>query len=146
MVCIAICALGSASASLITKYLGISDFIFGIWIGALNLIFSIATIDYLNKKNIKFLFRKPLIFLLYSISILIPLYYFKAIDVASKIFGIDKVIWGFFIGNLTLKIGYYFNDLLIKKNNGKVYFKFQKSIIPILFLLALSLVSMILKL
>ncbi|MEM1782700.1 MAG: hypothetical protein QW483_02345, partial [Nanopusillaceae archaeon] len=68
MVCIAICALGTASASLITKYLGISDLIFGLWLGALNLIFTIATIEYLNKKNIKFLFRKPLIFLLYSLS------------------------------------------------------------------------------
>ncbi|MEM4882368.1 MAG: hypothetical protein QXN76_02395 [Nanopusillaceae archaeon] len=140
MVCIAICAVGAASASLITKYLGVDDLIFGIWLGALNLIFTIATIEYLNKKNIKFLFRKPLIFLLYSLSFLFPFYYFNAVDTANKIFGIDKIIWGFILGNITLKLGYFTNDILIKKNNGKVYFKFQKAIIPLLFLIVLSLI------
>lgn len=138
MVCIAICALGSASASLITKYLGISDLIFGIWIGALNLILTIATINYLDNKKIKFLFRKPLIFLIYSLSILLPLYHMNVVDTLNKILGIDKIIWGFVIGNISLGGGYVFNDFLIKKNNGKSYFKFQKSIIPLSILLLLS--------
>lgn len=146
MVCIAICALGSASASLITKYLGISDLIFGIWIGALNLIFTIATIDYLNKKKIKFLFRKPLIFLIYSLSVLLPLYYFNVVDISNKILGIDKIIWGFSIGNIALGCGYLLNDFLVRKNNGKVYFKFQKSIIPLSILLILSFLFWILNL
>ncbi|MEM1634553.1 MAG: hypothetical protein QW714_02460, partial [Nanopusillaceae archaeon] len=132
--------IGTASASLITKYLGIDDLIFGILLGALNLIFTIATIEYLNKKNIKFLFRKPLIFLLYSLSFLFPFYYFNAVDTINKIFGIDKIIWGFILGNITLKLGYFTNDILIKKNNGKVYFKFQKAITPLLFLIVLSLI------
>lgn len=140
MVCVALCAGESLAASIIVKYFGISEAIFGVWIGALGLILTIITVNSLDKKNIKFFFRKPLIFILYAFLFIYPMYLMHAIT------NLHNFILGYIIGSLSLAIGYSINDYLIKKNNGKVYFKLQKSIIPIIFPILASLILYLLKL
>jgi uncharacterized membrane protein YhdT len=58
----------------------------------------------------------------------------------NKFLGIDKLIFGIFSGTIIFLISILFENYLRKKNQGKVYFKFQKVLIPVLFLLVLSLI------
>jgi hypothetical protein len=58
----------------------------------------------------------------------------------NKFWGIDKLIFGIFVGTIVFLFSILFEDYLRKKNQGKAYFKFQKVIIPILFLTILSLI------
>ncbi|MEM5832882.1 MAG: hypothetical protein QXE43_01755, partial [Candidatus Aenigmatarchaeota archaeon] len=52
---------------------------------------------------------------------------------------------GSIFGIITIISSEIFNNYLIKKNNGKVYFKFQKVIIPIVFLIIASLLIYLLQ-
>jgi uncharacterized membrane protein YhdT len=95
----------------------------------------------LNKKKIKFLFRKPLVFVFWYGLTIFPLIKIGIIGhPQNKFLGIDKLIFGIFSGTIAFLISILLESYLRKKNQGKVYFKFQKVIIPILFLIILSLV------
>lgn len=136
-----VCTIVVASGVGLSRWLKIDDLISGLWIGGLLISLSLWTIDWLNKKNIKFLLRKILVFVFwYGITIL-PLYKVGIIgDLRNKIFGIDKLVGGIILGSLIFVLSLLFNNFLIKKNNNKVYFPFQKVIIPVLFLLISSFV------
>jgi hypothetical protein len=58
-----ICTVAISGGVGLCRYLGIDDLISGVWIGALLFSLFWLTIDWLNKKRIKFLFRKPLVFI-----------------------------------------------------------------------------------
>jgi len=101
----------------------------------------IWTIDWLNKRKIKFLFRKPLILIFwYAISIF-PLYGLGIMGhPENKFWGIDKLLFGIISGSIMFLVSFLFHNFLVKKNEGKVFFPFQKVLIPVLFLLILSLI------
>jgi len=136
-----ICTIAVGAGVGLCRWLGIDDLISGAWIGGLLMSLAIWTIDWLNKKKIKFLFRKPLILIFwYAISIL-PLYQFGIIGhPENKFFGIDRLLFGIISGSIIFLISVFFNNLLLKKNEGKVFFPFQKVVIPVSFLLILSLI------
>jgi cation transport ATPase len=136
-----VCTVVVAGGVGLSRWLKVDDLISGLWIGGLLVSLSLWTINWLNKKNIKFLFRKILIFVFwYGITIL-PLYKAGIIgDLRNQIFGIDKLIGGIILGSLVFVLSLLFNNFLIKRNNNKVYFPFQKVAIPVLFLLISSLI------
>ncbi|MGB9598319.1 MAG: hypothetical protein ACPLZH_00505, partial [Minisyncoccales bacterium] len=77
------------------RYLGIDDLISGTWIGALLFSLSLWTIEWLNKKKIKFLFRKPLVLFFWYFSLIFPLSKIGIIGhPQNKFWGIDKLIFG----------------------------------------------------
>jgi len=137
----AICTIAIGGGVGLCRYLGIDDLISGVWIGALLFSLFLWTIDWLNKRKIKFLFRKPLIFAFwYGLTI------FSLMKVGiighplNKFWGIDKLILGIFSGTIFFLISILFENYLRRKNQGKVYFKFQKVVVPVLFLIILSLI------
>ena len=117
---------------------GVSDLITGIWFGAL-IVSSIAwMIDYLNRKNIHFLFRKILVIISFYAIFIAPLYFWKingAIVMTHLL--LSGVIWGTFI----FILGVLANDYLKKINNGKVMIFYQKIIVPLVLLIIASIIA-----
>ena len=136
-----ICTIAVAGGVGLCRYLGIDDLISGAWIGALLFSLFLWTIEWLNKKKIKFLFRKPLVFIFWYGLTIFPLMKIGIIGhPQNKFLGIDKLIFGIFSGTVVFLLSILFENYLRKKNQDKAYFKFQKVLIPILFLTILSLI------
>jgi len=57
-----VCTVAVGAGVGLCRYLGIDDLISGAWIGGLLMSLTLWTIEWLNKKKIKFLFRKILVF------------------------------------------------------------------------------------
>jgi len=136
-----VCTVAVGAGVGLCRYLGIDDLISGAWIGGLLMSLTLWTIEWLNKKKIKFLFRKILVFVFwYGISIS-PLYSWGIMGhPENKFFGIDKLLFGIISGSFVFLISVLFHNFLVKKNQGKSFFPFQKVIVPISFLLILSLI------
>ena len=136
-----VCTIAVAGGVGLCRYLGIDDLISGVWIGALLFSLVLWTIDWLNKRKIKFLFRKPLVFVFWYGLTIFPLMKIGVIGhPQNKFWGIDKLVFGIFSGTIVFLISILFENYLRNKNQGKAYFKFQKVLIPILFLIILSLI------
>lgn len=136
-----VCTIAVGAGLGFSKQLGIDDVITSIWIGGLLVSMSLWTIEWLTKKNIKFLFRKPLIFLVMYALVIWPLASTGVIGAMFNVFwGIDKVVLGIIIGSLGFLAGYVISDMLTKNNGNKVYFPFQKVVFPLSMLILLSLV------
>jgi len=136
-----VCTIAVGAGVGLCRYLGIDDTISGAWIGGLIISLIALTIDWLNKKNIRFLFRKILVAIFYYAIIIIPLYSWNIMGhPQNKLFGIDKLLVGIIAGSIAFVFSIWFNDFLKNKNQGKVYFPFQKVVIPLLFLIITSLI------
>lgn len=136
-----VCTIAVGACVGLSRYLGVDDLISGVWIGGFLISLGIWTIDWLNKKKIRFFFRKPLILFTYYFLFIFPLSKIGLIGhPENKFLGIDKLIFGIISGSIIFLISIFFHNFLIKKNNGKSYFPFQKVVIPVLFLVALSLI------
>jgi hypothetical protein len=136
-----ICTVAVGAGVGLCRYLGIDDTISGTWIGGLLVSLILWTINWLDKKNIHFLFRKILAAVFYYAVTIIPLYQLKIMgNPGNKIFGIDKLLFGIITGSIAFILSVAFNNFLKKKNQGKAYFPFQKVVIPILFLVITSLI------
>lgn len=135
-----ICTAAVGAGVGLSRWLGVDDSIAGLWIGGLAVSITLWTINWLGGKNIKFFGRQPLIFIIYYASIIWPLYHYNIIGhPLNKLWGIDKLLLGIIIGTVGFIVAISFNEYLKKKNGGRVYFPFQKVIIPVGLLAILSL-------
>ncbi len=135
-----ICTVAVCASVGLSRWLGVDDAITGLWIGGLAVSLIAWTIDYLNKRSLRFYGRKILTVIFYYLIIIWPLYYFDlAGHPLNKLWGIDKLLLGIIVGSAIFMIAVLFNNFLKKKNNGKAYFPFQKVVIPVGFLLLASL-------
>jgi hypothetical protein len=135
-----VCTIAVGVGVGLCRYLGIDDTISGTWIGGLIISLIAWTINWLDKKNIRFLFRKILVAIFYYAIVIVPLYSWNIMGhPQNKLFGIDKLLVGIIAGSIAFILSILFNDFLKRKNQGKVYFPFQKVVIPVLFLLITSL-------
>lgn len=135
-----ICTAAVAGGVGLARYLKIDDVITGLWIGAFIVSTIGWTINYLNKKDIKFFGRKILITVLYYLMIVYPLYLYNFIGhPANKIFGLDRLGVGIAIGSIVFFVAAMWYQLIKKANGGHAQFKFQNIVIPIAPLIILSL-------
>ena len=138
--CGPVCAIGIASGLAISRWLGIDDLTLGLWIGALILSFSIQFNVFLGKKGKSFPFSFWVIFLgTYALSFL-PILKTITSDPSCNILGFPRVICGSVLGSLMLFLVDKVNLFVIDKHNKKVYFYYQKVIIPIIALIILSMI------
>jgi len=122
-----VCTVAVGAGVGLSRYLGIDDLISGIWIGGLSVSLIAWTIDWLNKKQIKFKGRKILVTVGYYALIVLPLYYTGIMGHSANIvWGVDRLLWGIILGSFLFVTGMIFNFWIKKKNNGKVFFPFQK--------------------
>lgn len=128
-----VCTVAVAGGLGLSRYLGVDDTISGIWIGGLILSSSLWLIDWLKKKNLKFL----IIFVMYLL-VLGPLAWKDIIGHPfNTIWGVDKLILGTVLGSLGF-LGGMRLDKKIRKIKGKQFFKYQKIILPVSFLVIFS--------
>ena len=138
--CGPICAVGIASGLGISRWIGIDDLTLGLWIGALILSFSIQFNIFLGKKGKSFPFSFWVIFGgTWTLSFL-PILKTLTQDPSCNIFGFPRIICGSILGALTLFLVDKANNLMIKKHNKKVYFYYQRVIIPIIGLIIVSMI------
>jgi len=135
--CGPICAIGIIGGLGISRWLGINDITLGLWIGALILSVSIQLDMYLSKKGKSFPYSFWVIFLGTSALSFLPILKTLIAD-PSCIFGLPRVILGSILGALMLFIVDKINLLIIDRHNKKVYFYYQKVIIPIIGLIIIS--------
>lgn len=128
-----VCTVAVGAGVGLAQYFRIDDAITGIWIGGLIVSVTIWTISWMSRKNIRFFGRKILVAAGYIIFTLGPLYWNGTIGHPfNKLCGIDKLLLGTVVGGIFFILAVKFNDFLKTKNNGKVYFPFQKGAVPII--------------
>lgn len=136
-----VCTIAVGAGIGLAQWLGIDDAITGIWIGGLTISLIGWTINWLNKKNIRFYGRKILIVIIYYAIIVIPLFYKGLVGhPLNKLWGTDKLILGIILGSIAFFSAAIWYEILKKKNNDHAYFPFQKVVMPVGFLIILSLI------
>jgi len=141
MVCPA-CTIAVAAGVGVLRGVGIDDIITGLWFGAL-IVSSIAwMIDFLNRKNIHFLFRKILVILVFGFVFIWPLYHWDVMgNPLNQIFGIDRLLFGTIIGAVIFILAVISNNYIKKINEGKVVINYQKVLIPLVYLIVASIIA-----
>ena len=137
MVC-PVCTVAVAAGVGILREAGVSDLITGIWFGAL-IVSSIAwMIDYLNRKNIHFLFRKILVIVVFYAIFIIPLYFWKT---NGAVVMTPALLHGVIIGTIVFILGILASSYLKKINNNQVMVHYQKIYVALIFLIVASIIT-----
>ena len=138
-----VCTIAVGAGLGLSRWMGISDAVTGLWIGGLLVSLSVWTLTWLDKKNIKFRFRAFVVTASYYLLTIFPLYYAKII--ASPLNFIcsclkDKLLIGIITGSAAFYFGATLYDYLKEKNNGHAHFPFEKVVMPIAPLVILSII------
>ncbi|MCX6721768.1 MAG: hypothetical protein NTY04_01055 [Candidatus Staskawiczbacteria bacterium] len=140
-----LCVVAIGAGLGLSEWLGVDDVVSSIWIGAILVAMILWTIAEMRKKNWSFVFDTVIISLAYYLLTFIPLYYSGILGhPLNKIWGIDKIVFGTIIGTVVSLAGHWLNIHLKNKNNGKVFFPYQKVVVPVVILLIISIIFFIL--
>lgn len=135
-----VCVVAIAGGLGFSRWLGVDDLVFSVWIGAALLTLVILTIHWLKKKNWNFRFSGTITFLFYYVLTFISLYYIGIVGhPQNTILGIDKIIFGSIAGTFALALSLKLHSFLKLKNNNKSYFPYQRVAIPVAALILNSL-------
>ncbi|MFA6422075.1 MAG: hypothetical protein WCV92_01615 [Candidatus Buchananbacteria bacterium] len=136
-----VCTVAVIGGVGLSRWLGIDDTITGLWIGGVTISLIIWTIDWLNKKNIRFWFRKILIIVLYYGFIVVPLVWWDVVNYPTNtLWGMDKLLFGTIIGTIAFLAGVIAFPYTKNKATGKSYFPYQKVVMAISPLIIFSLI------
>lgn len=133
-----VCTVAVGAGVGLSRLLGIDDSITGLWLGAFLLSISLWTIDWLNRKKIRFFLKRFLVILAYYAFAIVPLYYAKII--ASPFAFIcsctsDKLLLGIIEGSAVFFFAVKLYEFLKQRNNGRAHFPYEKIAFPVAFLL-----------
>lgn len=136
-----VCTVAVGAGLGLSRYLGIDDTITSLWIGGIIVSTIFWTIDWLSKKGKKGLWIDILTTILMYVFVIIPLYWSKMIGHQyNKLWGIDKIVLGMIIGSIVFFLGARVHFMIKQKNKDKVFFPFQKVVIPVGSLWIMSLI------
>ena len=136
-----VCTVAVGAGVGLSRYFGINDIISGIWIGALIVSMAMWTVDILIKRKIQKIWLPALVFLLMFALTVYPLKLSGIIGHPSnKILNMDKLLFGVFAGNLLFLLGVMLDKYLRRLNRNKVFFPYQKVVVPVSLLLMSSIV------
>ena len=135
-----LCAVAVGAGIGLAEYFGVDNTITGLWVGGMIVSLIMWTIHWMNSKGYRFKGRKILITFAYYVFTIAPLYYPMGImgRPLDKLWGMDKLLLGIIFGSVFFFCGGLTYILLKKHNNDRVYFPFQKIILPIAPLIVLS--------
>ncbi|MGB9763349.1 MAG: hypothetical protein ACPLW7_05100 [Minisyncoccia bacterium] len=137
--CGPVCAVSIAGGLWLSKILGIDDLTLGIWIGALILSFSVQFNKFLIKRNKNFPFSFWVILISTWLLSFLPIWNKLNFAPESLFCGLPRVISGSFIGMIILFSSDFLNNFILKKfHQNKVYFPYQRVIVPIVVLIIVS--------
>lgn len=125
----------------LSRYLGVDDTVSGLWIGGLVLSSGFWLDSFLLRRKIDFPKRTLLSVALFYLFVIPPLYFSKTIGhPRNTILGVDKLLFGIFVGSVLFLEAVLFDKILRKRNQGKVFFHYQKVVLPVVLLLLFSFV------
>jgi len=131
-----VCTIAVGAGVGLCRWLGIDDVLSGIWIGGLIVSMIGWTLIWLEKKGIRFKLRWLAVSVIFYLVVILPLYFTGIMGHPyNKFWGVDKLWLGIVVGSAAFLLGVWINVLLKKINHGKVFFPFQKVVLPILFLI-----------
>lgn len=138
-----VCTIAVGAGIGASRWLGIDDSITGLWLGGFLLSISLWTIDWLNRKKIRFFLKRFFVILAYYAFAIIPLYYAKII--ASPFDFIcscasDKLLLGVIEGTAVFYFANRSYELLKQRNNGHAHFPYEKVAFPVAFLLIFTII------
>ncbi|MCX6759904.1 MAG: hypothetical protein NTW46_00990 [Candidatus Nealsonbacteria bacterium] len=134
-----VCVVAVSTGVGLCRWLGIDDAISGLWIGGLIVSMIFWTLDWLKKKNINFAYPTIAVSVAYYVLVILPLYFAGIMGhPLNKVLGIDKILFGVICGSIIFLLSVWLHNYLKTKNQGKSYFPYQKVVIPVALLLALS--------
>ncbi|HUW22147.1 MAG TPA: hypothetical protein VMW41_05805 [Candidatus Bathyarchaeia archaeon] len=134
-----VCMIAVGGGLAMAKMLGVDDLVAAIWIGALVTVSAL----WLAQKFHKIKLPKPeiswtLIFYLLTVA---TLYLQGKIGHPScQLWGLDKILFGLTLGTILIFLGNLLDRWLRSKNQGKVFFPFQKVAIPLAMVVSTSLI------
>ncbi len=134
-----ICIVTVGGGMILAQRLGVDDLLASIWIAGLN-----TTIAFYLAGRIKLkFFKNPYILAALTNSLTI-IYFFATNQIvagANQVLGLDKILLGQFLGFLVVSLSYLTDRFIRSKNNGKVLFYYQRVILPVSYLIIISLLS-----
>lgn len=134
-----VCTIGVVAGLGLSRWFGVDDTIFGLWVGGLLVSVTGWTVNWLKTKKINFKGMIIVTAIVYYASVIIPLYWKEIIGhPLNKLWGIDKFIIGIAFGSVIFAIAVLLYEVMKKKNGGHAHFPFEKVAIPISSLIILS--------
>jgi hypothetical protein len=131
--CGPLCPIGIAGGLWLSRILGINDLTLGLWIGALILSIAVQINKYLVKKRKDFPLSFWTILILLWLLSFIPIW--SKLDWNNLFCGLPRVVSGSILGMIVLALSDWLNNWFLKKyHKGKVYFPYQRVIVPLIFL------------
>lgn len=134
-----VCTVAVIGGVGLSRWIGVDDVISGIWIGGITISLIAWTIAWLDKKNIRFMFRKILIIAGYYALIVLPL---VLSDISghplNKFWGMDKLLLGIIIGSAAFVAALAIYPLTKNKATGKPHFPLQRTVVLVAPLIILS--------
>ncbi len=135
-----VCTVAVGAGVGLARWLGVDDTISGLWIGGLTVAIAIWTVEWLQKKKIKFALMEYIVPVLYYVLIILPLYWMGVIGhFANKLWGLDKLLLGIVIGSIFFFLGGY-TYFHIKRLRGKAHFPYQKVVMAVSPLIILTII------
>lgn len=121
------------------RLLGVDDVITGIWAGALTLSIFLWTVGWLKKRGVKNAFLQiGLPFIIYY-GLLAAVYALPGVEFgATTLWGIDKFLLGIIVGTIAFYLGARWYVRIKRKNGGHAQFAFQKVVVPLSFLVVVT--------
>jgi len=136
-----ICTIAVGAGVGLTRAYGIDDTVSGLWIGALIVASVVWTIRWFNSKNWHFAYRDLITWATYYLLIVVPLAYTDIIGHPQNVlWGIDKLLVGIVVGSAVFYAGEYAYPILKERNGGHAHFPFEKVVLPVAPLIALSVI------
>lgn len=133
-----VCVVGVGAGLGLARWLKIDDTITGLWIGGLTVAMIMWTIEWFDKKNIKFWGRDILTVIVYYVTVIWPLHSIEIIgNEYHTIWGMDKLILTIFIGSIAF-FGFEKWYRVMRTKRGKSLFRYQKVVWAWLPLIILS--------
>lgn len=138
-----VCTVAVGAGLGFSRWLGIDDSITGLWLGGFLLSLALWTIDWLNQKNIRFVFKRFLVILAYYVLAIVPLYFAKIVSHPFDFIcscAKDKLLLGIIEGSAAFFFGAKLYEFLKEKNNRRAHFPYEKIAFPIASLLIFTII------
>jgi hypothetical protein len=127
-----VCVVTVGGGLFLAKKLGIDDLLVSIWLSGLNTAIAFYIVSKIKRKILNNGYWWTLGFFILTLAYVILT---KQVGHARNTFlGIDKIVLGLIIG-LVISLGAILTDKFLRsKNNGKVFFPYQKVVVPLVIL------------
>ncbi len=123
------------------RLLGVDDVITGIWAGGLTLSLFFWTAGWLKKRGVKSAFWQIVVPFVFYYSFLGMVYLFPSVVFgANTLWGIDKFLLGAIVGTVAFYLGARWYIKIKRDNGGHANFAFQKVVVPLSFLLIVTVI------